>query len=160
MIGKDEDCFFGRDGEGTLEQYKRMIGGYYDCGDNRDCLTRAPASVVDAYTGSSIADEGGYHLVEGTHTSWIRCQCLGNGTICHTISKEAEDACDEPSPYFENEGIEGGPASFDWLARTAQIPYDGNTASSEEVTLEVDLDHWRLIDTQTKHGFFVEWADV
>jgi len=133
-----------------------MTGGYYDCGDERDCLTRAPATVVDAYTGSSIADEGGYFILEGDHvTEWIRCQC--NGAAC---SGEEEQACDEAAPYFSAEGIERGPASFDWLARTAKLTYDGYAASSEEVTLEVDLDHYRLFTAATEHGFFFEWADV
>jgi len=156
MINGDRDRYFGRNAAGTLTQYKTMTGGYYDCGVERDCLTRTPATVADAYTGSSIANEGGYFIVEGDHvTEWIRCQC--NGAAC---SSEEEHACNDPAPYFSGDGIEQGPASFDWLARTAKAAYDAPAASVEEVTLEVDLGHWRLLHSSALHGFFFEWADV
>jgi len=160
MINGAADLFFGRDAAGTLEQYKRITGGYYDCGNSFDCLTRAPETVADKYTGGSIANEGGYHIVDGGgHTNgWLRCLC--DGQDCE---QEEESTCVDPAPYFDNTSatkIEQGPASFDWLSRTARITYTPPTAVQEEVTLDIDLDHWRLFNAHTKEGFYLEWADA
>jgi hypothetical protein len=140
MINGDADNYFGRNIAGTLQQFKRMIGGHYDCGDGRDCLTRPAANVSDAYTGATIADEGGYFFVEGDHAGWLR---------------------GAPAPYFADPGIEGGPASFDWLARTARLAYGGAVATPADVEVEVDLSHWRnVLTSYTEYGLFVEWADA
>ena len=147
LINGDNDEFFGRNAAGTIQQHKHMINNFYDCGDSRDCLTRTPSTTADAYTGGMIANEGGYFIIDdATHTSWFRCVKEG-------------DECTEPSPIFANTAIYGGPASYDWLARTAKVPYTPAQGSDfDTISMQLDLAHWRSIASGSDMGFFVEWA--
>jgi len=149
LVNGDSDRFFGRNAAGAIKQHKHMVNNFYDCGDSQDCLTRTASTVVDTYTGGMIANEGGYFIVDNsTHTGFFRC-----------VKLEGE-ACTEPSPIFANPAIYGGPASYDWLARTARIPYTPVQGSDfdDKISMQLDLGHWASILSATDFGFFVEWA--
>lgn len=148
LINGDNDRFFGRNAAGSIQQHKHMINNFYDCGDSRDCLTRTPSTTMDTYTGGMIADEGGYFIVDGgTHTSWFRCV------------EDEDEECTAPSEIFTNTAIYGGPAGYDWLARTARIPYTPAQGSNfDSISMQLDLAHWRSVTSGSDMGFFVEWA--
>jgi len=150
FINGDSDIFFGVNAQATIRQHKHMINNFYDCGHSYDCLTRDSATVPDVYTGGEIANEGGYFIVEGSgHVDF-----LTNGM------EQADIPGDMILPIFTNPAIYGGPASFDWLAKTAKIAYSPPQGSDfDKITMELDLEHWRNWFTGSETGFFVEWAD-
>lgn len=141
----DNDYLFGGDYDGTRSQLAEI--SHYRCDSNGgkgddNCL-RHPEScseVPDPYTGGVIENTGGYYIVKnGVHGQFLDWPCFYDPDHDHGL------------PYYRG-------TNLDWLDTTARATKPHLDEDEKSVTLEMDLDHWRLLGETASDGIFFEWA--